>query len=208
MDSYCELIDAELIDADLAFFDSIEMRDESWCCQYDHESKRHSEGLVHHEFVPPGETVIGQFYAEVLGRIRQRILRVRPRFQQNGSRLLLHGNVRRYIALSMTQFLAKHAVMEMNHHPYSPNLAPTDFFLFPKLKCLLKRTRFEDVEDFKKTVTSELKSIPKEDFIKLLPKLIQPNSRWKLLQNILNGYVIHIIVWMKKSDSISHSELF
>lgn len=182
-------------DADLAFLDSIVTGDESWCYQYDPETKRQStewrspsspkqkkfrfqkskikvmliaffdsEGLIHHEFVPPGTTVTGQFYAEVLARLRQRIHRVRPRFRQNGSWFLLHDNARPHIALPVKRFLAKHEVVELHHPPYSPDLAPADFFLFPKLKTVIKGTRFVDVEDIKKNVTSTLKSIPKEDF--------------------------------------------
>jgi hypothetical protein len=36
-----------------------------------------SLGIVHKEFVPPGQTVNQTFYQEVLGRLRQRVMRVR-----------------------------------------------------------------------------------------------------------------------------------
>ena len=51
------------------------------------------------------------------------------------------------------------------HHPlYLPDLAPWDFFLFPKLKKILKATRFQGVEDIKTSVTRYLKTITKEEF--------------------------------------------
>lgn len=193
LDACGELIDNA--DADPAFLDRIVTGDESWCYQYDPETKRQSsewrspssprqkkfrfekskikvmliaffdcDGLIHHEFLPPNMTINGQFYTEVLDRLRKRIRRVRPHFQQNGSWLLLHDNARPHIALPVRRFLAQHGVVEMQHPPYSPDLAPADFFLFPKLKNSLKGTRFQDVEAIKKTVTSLLKSIPKEDF--------------------------------------------
>jgi hypothetical protein len=37
----------------------------------------------------------------------------------------------------------------MDHAPYSPDLAPADFWLFPEPKSVLKGTRFSDVEDIK-----------------------------------------------------------
>jgi hypothetical protein len=37
----------------------------------------------------------------------------------------------------------------VDHPPYSPDLAPADFWLFPKLESLLERKRFSDVEDIK-----------------------------------------------------------
>jgi hypothetical protein len=36
------------------------------------------------------------------------------------------------------QFLAEKGISAMDHAPYSPDLAPADFWLFPKLKGVLK----------------------------------------------------------------------
>ena len=47
---------------------------------------------------------------------------------------------------------------------YSPDLAPCDFFLFPKLKGVIKGTRVPDVEAIKRAVTTELQRIPEEAF--------------------------------------------
>jgi len=47
--------------------------------------------------------------------------------------------------------------------PYSPDLAPNDFFLFPKLKRELKGTRFESLEAVKMATTNTLKAIPETD---------------------------------------------
>jgi hypothetical protein len=35
----------------------------------------------------------------------------------------------------------------MPHPPYSPDLAPYDFFLFPKMKLMLKGRRFDTIEE-------------------------------------------------------------
>jgi hypothetical protein len=37
-------------------------------------------------------------------------------------------------ALSVPDFLAKKSITKMDHPPYSPDLAPSDFYLFPKLE--------------------------------------------------------------------------
>jgi hypothetical protein len=50
-----------------------------------------------------------------------------------------------------------------NHPPYSPDLSPCDYFLFPKLKLPLKGRLFEDVQDIQGAVTSSLRAIPEED---------------------------------------------
>ena len=78
--------------------------------------------------------------------------------------------------LPVRRFLDQHGVVEMQHPPYSPDLAPADFFQFPKLKNSLKGTRFQDIEAFKKIVTSLLKSFPKKNFKNIFPKFAQPNT--------------------------------
>jgi hypothetical protein len=37
----------------------------------------------------------------------------------------------------------------LEHPPYSPDLAPCDFFLFPKINSALKGTRFKSIEAVK-----------------------------------------------------------
>jgi hypothetical protein len=43
--------------------------------------------------------------------------------------------------------LAKHSIPVVPHPPYSPDLAPCDFFLVPRLKSTLKGKRFQDVAE-------------------------------------------------------------
>jgi hypothetical protein len=51
----------------------------------------------------------------------------------------------------------------MDHPPYSANLAPCDFWLFPKLKYAPKRQRFVDIPDIQHNVVL-LQGILKNDF--------------------------------------------
>jgi transposase len=74
----------------------------------------------------------------------------------------LHDNVLSHSALVVKLFLAKHGVVEISHPPYSPDLAPVEFFLFPTVKSALKGNRFQDVEDIKKNVAAELNAVPLE----------------------------------------------
>jgi hypothetical protein len=43
-----------------------------------------------------------------------------------------------HAALSVREFLAKHSIPVVPHPPYSPYLAPCNFFLLPRLKSTLK----------------------------------------------------------------------
>jgi transposase len=55
--------------------------------------------------------------------------------------------------------LAKHQISVVPHPPYSPDLAPGDFFLLPKLKTTLKGRRFQTIEEIHENATRELRSI-------------------------------------------------
>jgi hypothetical protein len=54
----------------------------------------------------------------------------------------------------------------LHHAPYSPDLAPCDFFLFPKLKNSLKGTHFQSIEDIQRKTTDLLKGFTQNDFQK------------------------------------------
>jgi hypothetical protein len=62
------------------------------------------------------------------------------------------------------QFLTKKSIPVITQPPYSPDLAPSDFWLFPTLKMGLKGMRFATIEDIKSNATAELRMVPKEAF--------------------------------------------
>jgi transposase len=66
-----------------------------------------------------------------------------------------------HAALSVREFLAKHSIPVVPHPPYSPDLAPCDFFLFPRLKSTLKGKRFLAVAEIQLNTTRQLQAIPK-----------------------------------------------
>jgi hypothetical protein len=50
------------------------------------------------------------------------------------------------------------------HPPYSPDLAPCDFFLFPKIKLKLKRCRFDTIEKIQAGSLKVLDTLKENDF--------------------------------------------
>jgi len=53
----------------------------------------------------------------------------------------------------------KHQTSVVSHPPYSPDLAPADLFLFPKLKTTLKGRRFQTMEEMQENAIRELRAI-------------------------------------------------
>nr|CAI5830179.1 unnamed protein product [Callosobruchus analis] len=123
-------------------------------------------GVVHAEFVPSGQTVNQQFYLDVLKRLREKISRKRADIWRTGDWFFHHDNAPAHTALSIRQFLTKNGMTPIVHPPYSPDLAPCDFFLFPRLKRDMKGKRFATVEEVKQNSLEGLKSIPESEFKK------------------------------------------
>ena len=55
------------------------------------------------------------------------------------------------------------------HRPYSPDLAPRDFWLFPKLRGC----RYETIEEMKEAVTKVIDTLTQEDFHVVFSKLLE-----------------------------------
>jgi len=103
--------------------------------------------IVHHEFAPQGQTVNAGFYCSVLRNLREDIRQKRPELWRAGNWLLHDDNAPSHRALIMREFLAHNSIIALPQPPYSPDLAPYDFFLFPKMKLQLKGRRFDSGGD-------------------------------------------------------------
>jgi len=68
------------------------------------------------------------------------------------------------MALSVRESLATKQIPVLEHPAYSPDLSPSDFFLFPKTKEILKGRHFDDIDDIMSNTTAALKAIPQNQF--------------------------------------------
>jgi len=80
----------------------------------------------------------------------------------SGVWFLHHDNAPAHTALSVQQFLAKNNMTVIPHPPYSPDLAPCDFFLFPRMKGQMKGKYLVDVSEVKKKILEVLNIIIEE----------------------------------------------
>ena len=95
--------------------------------------------------------------------------------------MLLHNTAPAHSAIHMHQFLAQKMVAVLDHPPYILDLAPVDFFLFPRLKAAIKGAHFADVNAIKNRVTAILQLIPQEVFT---------NCSWKLYERCQTCVVV------------------
>ncbi|UYV71668.1 hypothetical protein LAZ67_8004049 [Cordylochernes scorpioides] len=133
----------EMTRRDPEWKDKIITGDETWVYGYDPETKRQS--------------------AEWRGQ-GKRFEKKRPEKWTNGDWILHHDNARPHTVHLVTSFLAKNGTEILPQPPYSPDIAPYDFFLFPKLKAVLKGRHFDTREDIIEKSLLALKSIPKEAY--------------------------------------------
>jgi len=68
---------------------------------------------------------------------------------------------------SKEEFLATKQITVFENPTYSSDIATSDFFLFPKIKEILKERHFDDINDIRNNTTAVLKAIPQKPVPKL-----------------------------------------
>lgn len=122
------------------------------------------DGVITRFVVPKGQTVNANLYANEI------LPKVFSNFMEKGGRttvrdvMLHHDNAAAHKARIVTEYLRNERVELLPHPPYSPDLAPCDFFLFPRIKKELKGKRFDKVENLARAVQAVVEGIPKEDY--------------------------------------------
>lgn len=100
-----------------------------------------SEGVLMIDYLQKGQTITGEYYASELRQLKEAIKQKRPGKLRAGV-LLLQDNAPVHTAQVAVAEAANCGFELLPHPPYSPDLAPSDFFLFPKLKSELRGHHF------------------------------------------------------------------
>jgi hypothetical protein len=95
--------------------------------------------------------------------LRNRIVDVRHEIANTWS--IHHDKVPSHTSFAVREFFAQHNITTLPHPPYSLDLAPCDFFLFPKLKTHLEGHHLGTVESVQAAGTRALNNITSEDFL-------------------------------------------
>jgi len=92
------------------------------------------------------------------------VCRKRPELWKNQTWILHHDKGPAHSSLLIRSYPAKHQTSIYAHPPYSPDLAPADFFLFPKLKTTLEGRRFKTIGKIQENAIRELRAITESAF--------------------------------------------
>ena len=131
-----------------------------------------SKGPVLHIPVLKGSSVIGKFYRESV--LTQLVDFYQKRRLRTGVRSikLLHDNAPAHKSATVQEYLKESWLDVLDHPPYSPDLSPCDFYLFPRLNEMLAGHRFESLCGIGSAVYQCLQHIPKEDYRAAFRKLV------------------------------------
>ncbi len=164
--------------------------DESWMYQYDPDLKCHSsewlgkhdprpmkamrsratgkvllisffdfKGMIHMEFLR-NRTVNTELFIQILGRLKDALHNRRP-----NQRYSLHmDNASCHTSRDTRLHLLFTGMKAVIHPPYSPDLAPSDFWLFHRIKLGLRGQTFPDLDTLEDAVRQEVAQIPSYEY--------------------------------------------
>ena len=95
-----------------------------------------------------------------------------PRTRHHGL-LLHHDNAAAHNAAATQEFLHTERVQQMEHPPYSPDLAPCDFFVFPFVKSKLLGVRFDTPDLAVEAFLEHIEAIPQSEWANMFQKWFQ-----------------------------------
>lgn len=113
------------------------------------------------DILPPNQTVTAQYYTELLDRLRIEI-RAKRRGKLTKGIILLHDNARPHTARLTNQKINELGWEILDHPPYSPDLAPSDFFLFKNLKNFLRGEFYNEKEVLESEISNFFQQKPVE----------------------------------------------
>ena len=115
------------------------------------------KGVIMTDRVPSGTTVTAAYYRQCLQKLRRKMHANRPDLLENGV-LILHDNDRPCLGKDVRELLDGYSWEVLPHPPYSHDMSPLDFDLFPKLKINMRCVRFSRLEDLSASVTRPVKT--------------------------------------------------
>ena len=100
--------------------------------------------------------------------------------------LILHENARLHLEKVVTDLLSKYKWEVLTHAPYSPDMSPPDFDLFPKLKEPMREYHFSSLEEVSAVVTRAIWGLNKSGTVNGIENL---PKRWDAVIEKQGDYI-------------------
>ncbi|GFO14731.1 transposase [Plakobranchus ocellatus] len=131
------------------------------------------EGVVHMEFLEQGQTVNSERFISTLRALKLRLRRV----WRDKDSILQHDNARLHTSRQTQDALSQLELTTLPHPAYSPDLAPSDYYLFPQLRKYLKGHHYDNDEEVIADVRKWCHGQSSEFFAEGVRQLVK---RWRL----------------------------
>ena len=109
------------------------------------------KGVLLIEFLPRGETIYRETYCQTLKNLHHAIPNKRHGMLTNGV-VLFHDNAWPHTARDTQNLISKFGCKQIDHPPYSLDLAQSDFHIFLHLKTFLGGQSFDGDNEVKTAV--------------------------------------------------------
>ena len=116
-----------------------------------------------------GRVTMLRFY----GNSWRNFLGKRPALFKSGPWHFQQDNALVHNSILVTDYLTKIGIKTISQSPNSPDVAPCDFWLFPKPRGC----RYETIEEMKEAVTKVIDTLTQEDFHRAFQKLLEQYNK-------------------------------
>lgn len=105
-----------------------------------------AHSIIFIDYLEKEKTITGEYYVMLLDKLDEEIKKKRPRLKKKKI-LFHHDNAPAHSSVKAMVKLDSLGYELLPHPPYSPDLAPSDYYLFPNLKRWLQGKRFHTNEE-------------------------------------------------------------
>jgi len=135
------------------------------------------DGILLIDYLPNGQTINAKYYSSLLVQLKD-ILKEKRRGKVTKGVLFLHDNAPAHRALASQKKQAYQGFQFLDHPPYSPDLTPSDYHLFPGLKKKLKGRHFSSDAEVIAAAKTWLDGQTSKFFLSGLQKLEQRATKY------------------------------
>jgi transposase len=139
------------------------------------------KGIITYDFCEKGTTINATYFSQLVAECKRK-----KRKSPNMPLWLLIDNAPVHSACISQETIAKCGFTSLRHPPYSPDIAPSDFYLFNYMKKHLRGHHFSTADDLKEAVVNYLSSLEESFFVAAFDDLVK---RWKKLVANEGGYI-------------------
>ena len=134
----------------------------------------YSTGMIYMHWVPTGQTVNMEYYVWSLREFRYRFPWKRSALFKSRQWHFQQDNAPVHISILVTDYLTQMGIKKVPHCPYSRDLAPYHFWLFPQLRGC----RYETIEEIKEALTKVIDTLTQEDFHGAFQKFLERYNKF------------------------------